>query len=321
MTATEQRNYAVELMTSRKGKNSYTQGAKRTYFFGYPDNKVGNTTQPGYSDCSAAVRAAIKAATGIDIGGNTSAQINNRNSKGVIIHETDGYYPDESKLLPGDCLYFKGNTSHPLDVGHVEMYIGNGKCCGHGSGTGPKIRDMREYCKSRASASRRYFMTIRWINGSDETDLIIPARRTLKRGMEGTDVKEMQQMLLQIGYDLGSYGPDGDFGPATEAAVKAFQINLGIADTGIVDEALWQRLDAIIDNKGDSDDPQPEPVQVGNLTVKDGTWNIRTGPGKEYAIRRTAKGGEKLREVIPHGWKPVQMEDGSIGWISLSGLK
>ena len=318
MTVTEQRAYAAELMTSRKGKNSYTQGGKRTYFFGYPDNKVGNTAQAGYSDCSSAVRAAIKAATGIDIGGNTSAQINNRKTKGQIIHETDGYYPDESKLLPGDCLYFKGNPSHPLDVGHVEMYIGNGKVCGHGSGTGPKIRDMREYCKSRASASRRYFMAIRWIHGEDTN---VPTRRTLKRGMDGSDVQEMQQILLQIGYDLGSYGADGDFGPATETAVKALQINLGIADSGIVDEALWQRLDAIIDNKGDSDDPQPEPVQVGNLTVKDGTWNIRTGPGKEYAIRKTVKGGEKLREVIPHGWKTVQMEDGSVGWVSLSALK
>lgn len=318
MTANEKRAYAVELMTSRKGKNSYTQGGKRVYFFGYPDNRVGNTTQPGYSDCSSAVRAAIKAATGIDIGSNTSAQINNRKTKGVVIHETSGYYPDESLMLPGDCIYFKGNSSHPLDVGHVEMYIGNGKCCGHGSGTGPKIRDMREYCKSRASASRRYFMTIRWIDGEDNN---VPTRRTLKRGMEGADVREMQQMLLQIGYDLGSYGPDGDFGPATEAAVKAFQINLGIAETGIVDDALWKRLDAIIDNKGDSDEPQPEPVQTGNLTVKDGTWNIRTGPGTDYAIRRIAKGGEKLKEVIPNGWKPVELEDGSIGWISPSALK
>ena len=136
-TATEMRNKAVDLMTSRKGMNSYTQGGNRAYFFGKPDNKPGNTTQKGYSDCSSAVRAAIKTATGIDIGSNTSAQINNRTKKGIVVHTTDGYFPDESKLLPGDCLYFKGNSSHPLDVGHVEMYIGNGKCCGHGSGSGP----------------------------------------------------------------------------------------------------------------------------------------------------------------------------------------
>lgn len=162
-TAAEQRNKAVQLMTGRKGLNSYTQGSKRVYFFGYPDNKPGNAAQRGYSDCSSAVRAAILEAAGVDIGGNTSAQINNRSAKGVVVHETTGYYPDESRLLPGDCLYFKGNTSHPLDVGHVEMYIGNGKICGHGSGAGPKIRSMKDYCASRANSKRRYFMAVRWI--------------------------------------------------------------------------------------------------------------------------------------------------------------
>ena len=166
--ASDLRADAVSYMKSRKKKNSYTQGANRIYFFGKPDNKPGNTTQKGYSDCSAAVRAAIEAATGIDIGSNTSAQINNR-AKGLIVDETTGYYPDESKLLPGDCLYFKGNTSHPLDVGHVEMYTGPNECCGHGSGTGPTVKNLKTYCKSRANKKKRYFMAIRWILDDDET--------------------------------------------------------------------------------------------------------------------------------------------------------
>ena len=166
--ASEMRALAVEYMISRQRKNSYTQGSRRDYFFGYPDNIPGNQAQAGYSDCSSAVRRAILAASGVDIGANTSAQINNRSKKGTIVHQTDGHLPDESALLPGDCLYFKGNTSHPLDVGHVEMYIGDGKICGHGSGIGPRICSMRDYCASRSSASRRYFMAIRWI-GDDES--------------------------------------------------------------------------------------------------------------------------------------------------------
>lgn len=163
MTASEKRAYAAELMKSREKKNSYTMQSKRGYFFGYPDNEVGNTSQKGFSDCSAAVRAAIKAAAGIDIGSNTSAQINNRNKLGIVVDETDGYYPDESKLLIGDCLYFKGNPEHPLDVGHVEMYTGPNECYGHGSGTGPTKKKLKDYCKSRASSKKRYFMAIRWI--------------------------------------------------------------------------------------------------------------------------------------------------------------
>lgn len=163
MTANEMRTRAVEYMTGRKGKNSYTQGAKRKYFFGYPDNQIGNTAQTGFSDCSSAVRKAIQAASGIDIGSNTSAQINNRNTIGRVVDETDGAYPDETKLKIGDCLYFKGNSGHPLDVGHVEMYTGKNECYGHGSGKGPTKKNLRAYCKSRAGSKKRYFMAVRWI--------------------------------------------------------------------------------------------------------------------------------------------------------------
>lgn len=219
--ANGQRELAVRYMTSREKKNSYTQGAKRIYFFGYPDNVPGNISQKGYSDCSAAVRAAIKAAAGVDIGSNTSAQINNRSKLGRIVHETGGYYPDECVLLPGDCLYFKGNTSHPLDVGHVEMYVGNGKICGHGSGAGPKTRSMRDYCASRANSKRRYFMAIRWIQDEVET-----------------------------------------------------------GDTGI--------------------------IQMENgILIAPGSWNVRSGPGTQFASVGTVQGGDVLARGELGDWIPV----------------
>jgi hypothetical protein len=36
-------------------------------------------------------------------------------------------------MEPGDCIYWKGTSSHIWDVGHVEMYIGDGNA----SGTAP----------------------------------------------------------------------------------------------------------------------------------------------------------------------------------------
>ena len=41
----QQRIRAAQLMQSRAGLNGYTQGSKRKYFWGYPDNEVGNTSQ------------------------------------------------------------------------------------------------------------------------------------------------------------------------------------------------------------------------------------------------------------------------------------
>lgn len=306
VTATEKRNKAVDLMTSRKGKNSYTQGGNRIYFFGKPDNAPGNTTQAGYSDCSSAVRAAIKAATGIDIGGNTSAQINNRKKKGVIVHDTDGYYPDASKLLPGDCLYFKGNESHPLDVGHVEMYIGDGKICGHGSGTGPKIRNMMDYCISRATKKRRYFMAIRWILSDGESDgEVIP--RDLKRDCVGEDVKLLQLDLIALGYSLGVYGADGDFGPNTEKAVIAFQTANNLTPDGVVGKLTREKIKALRDAQGDSDNTDEiVPAKPENaVTITPGTYNLRTGPSTSFPSAGVVSGGTVLEIVNLDGWTPV----------------
>lgn len=236
--ASEQRSLAVEYMKSRKKKNSYTQGSKRGYFFGHPDNKPGNTTQAGYSDCSAAVRAAIKAASSIDIGSNTSAQINNRNKKGLVVHTTEGCYPDESKLLPGDCLYFKGNTSHPLDVGHVEMYTGPNECYGHGSGTGPTRKNLKDYCKSRATSKRRYFMAIRWI--------------------------------------------------------------LDDADGGTTEK--------------------PATTVSNGITITNGSWNVRTGPGSSYDSVGTVRKGDVLEKVDVGTWVPV-IHNGEVRYISPRAVK
>ena len=49
------------------------------------------------------------------------------------------------------------------------------------------------------------------------------ANTTLKKGSSGSDVKKMQQSLIDAGYDVGSTGADGIYGSATEAAVRKYQ--------------------------------------------------------------------------------------------------
>lgn len=168
MTRDEQRKEAVRLMKSREKRNEYTNGSKRQYFFGYP-----NEGDDGYSDCSSAVRECIRRAAGIYIGSNTNAQIKNLLAgKGKLIDAASGgrVLPDEAKLLPGDCLYFKGNTSHVRAVGHVEMYAGPNECWGHGSGIGPNRHDLKKYCENRGkSAKTRYLCAVRWIPDDEET--------------------------------------------------------------------------------------------------------------------------------------------------------
>ena len=64
----------------------------------------------------------------------------------------------------------------------------------------------------------------------------------LERGDKGEYVKALQFLLNGRGSSVGVYGADGDFGPATEAAVLAFQRRNGLEADGIVGNATWQKL-------------------------------------------------------------------------------
>lgn len=61
----------------------------------------------------------------------------------------------------------------------------------------------------------------------------------VKRGQEGSRVKATQEWLTLHGFNVI---PDGDFGPATEAAVRQFQKKRKIAPTGVVDRGTWNGL-------------------------------------------------------------------------------
>ncbi len=66
---------------------------------------------------------------------------------------------------------------------------------------------------------------------------------SLRRGSKGQAVQEMQETLQRLGYDLGPCGADGDFGKATEAAVKRFQADNGLEADGICGPKTWAKLE------------------------------------------------------------------------------
>ena len=67
------------------------------------------------------------------------------------------------------------------------------------------------------------------------------AEPLLKRGASGTAVRQLQAALKEAGHDPGPI--DGQFGPATEAAVRAFQQEKGIAVDGVVGDITWLNID------------------------------------------------------------------------------
>lgn len=69
------------------------------------------------------------------------------------------------------------------------------------------------------------------------------ARPIIRRGSKGDHVAVLQRQLA-ANYPLYARNlkPDGDFGPATDAAVREFQRRAGLQVDGIVGVATWARL-------------------------------------------------------------------------------
>lgn len=310
MTATQKRAEAVRLITDRCGKNSYTQ-ARPCYVFGKPEG-----SNPGYGDCSGTVQAILKRAAGIDIGSNTSAQIDRRAQGKVIEMAASGQLvPTESLLLPGDCVYYRGNTAHTWGVGHVEMYHSKGWLMGHGSGMGPSMHKLESYSKGRAGA-KSYLCTIRWILDDDAP--ATPPKlgdRALSQGMVAPDVGELQFLLVNRGYKLGTYGPNGDgvdcdYGTKTAAAVKEEQKHAGLIQTGNADLLTIEHIIACL-----SGGKTPSTKQY--VLVTGGTVNVRKGASTNHSILGVVKSGEKYESTgrTENGWYEIIYKMGT-AWIS-----
>ncbi|WP_328979829.1 serine/threonine-protein kinase [Streptomyces canus] len=61
-------------------------------------------------------------------------------------------------------------------------------------------------------------------------------------GDSGKRVQQVQCILTERGYSVGSTGVDGEFGPDTESAVQAFQGERGLTADGIVAHDTWVAL-------------------------------------------------------------------------------
>lgn len=73
----------------------------------------------------------------------------------------------------------------------------------------------------------------------------------LKRGDKSEDVRNLQLMLIGLGYLNGN--ADGDFGPKTEQAVLAYQKAAGLIESGVCDDATYRHMQ--------SDEAVPAPTK------------------------------------------------------------
>lgn len=97
------------------------------------------------------------------------------------------------------------------------------------------LDDRKRYlAKAKQALARTVALTLTGRQGES-------ARQVLRRGSRNPDVEALQRQLGRAGFPIGI---DGDFGPGTEATVRAFQAAHGLSADGIVGQATWRALEA-----------------------------------------------------------------------------
>ena len=216
--------------------------------------------------------------------------------------------------------------------GHVGVYVGDGYAV--------EERGFSYGCVRTKVASRKWthWFQLPFVDYGDatftggssakpdtaETEYTL-GTRTLKNGSRGTDVKAMQEFLLQLGYALPKSGADGKFGTETETALKAFQKKAGVKQDGTYgSETHAALMDAVADDDEGKADTEPEtPEEVNpvarqvHIVCTSGSVNIRTGNGTQYSRITAAKDGATFEWVATaeNGWHAVVV-NGQVGWVS-----
>lgn len=304
------REDAYNAFMSRVNKNKYSQAR--------PGNFWGKNGGTGSGDCSLTIKEVIQKVTGVNIGGNTSAQVKNvydgRHGK-IVMEKGNAKYPDYSQVPNMSAIYFKGNSSHYKGVGHVEFYF-DGKLGGHGSGTGPTIKNNPNSYIQRRGTNRGWFVVVDFLGDGTVTPPKL-GDRLLKFGMSGLDVKELQTYLKELGFFGGQLG--GNYLAITESAVKAFQKDQGLSVDGKFGPKSFEALQAVLKSGGIA---PGKPILQQMVRVVDAkSINVRMQPSTKHTskvIGWAFKGDEMLVIDIDQasGWFKVETENGLIGWVS-----
>jgi len=84
----------------------------------------------------------------------------------------------------------------------------------------------------------------------------------LMKGSKGEAVRQLQENLIALGFQLPKYGADGIFGDETEKAVKDFQYTWGLTVDGIAGPETMAAMDQALNLLAEGLwNPSLEPLQ------------------------------------------------------------
>lgn len=213
--------------------------------------------------------------------------------------------------------------------GHVGYYVGDGYAV---EWRGFSYGCVRTKVKDRKWKYWYKLPFIQYGEASEDAPVleIVLGSRLLKKGMVGSDVKALQELLIQLGYSLPKYGADSEYGAETEKAVIAFQKKAGLeADGKYGDKTHAALMDAASDADEKNEQPEEQPEAPNDQPTADtgikvvieaedgGKVNIRCGNGTDYKRITTVAVGTVFDYVATaaNGWNAVVVGS-QVGWVS-----
>ena len=291
-------NEAIEkVLDLAKGEIGYhEQGDNVTKYAAYLDSISGfyNGPKNGFAWCDVFVDYLFVKSFGADIGRRMVCQPLQSAGAGCLYSAQ--YYKQAGRWVtypqPGDQIFFSYAPGEYSHTGIVES-VANGMVNTIEGNTSDMVA-RRSYPLASSSIvgyGRPNWDLVAESSADDFYDVSIDVQDTAasgyvtvvyRRGSTGTAVREYQEKLQRLGYDLGRWGADGDFGADTYNAVVKFQKDHGLEADGEIGpmtmEAIDQALDASLHEDGEtSNEPvnttagviRPDPVHVIVRPIED----------------------------------------------------
>lgn len=263
-------------------------------------------------DCNGMAEGIYEIHTGINI--NSKARYNYRDWCGV---KGIGIIPPDRRV-PGAAVFWSDGGASTI---HHVAYLYKPVIDGHPEGDWYLIeaRGVMDGVVMTKLLSRKpgfWGLMTKYYDYTTEGVLTVEPKlgdRLLRNGREGDDVREMQEGLIRLGYDLGRWGADGDFGDATEMAVRRFQIHSGLGVDGVFGPKTLAAFQAALVAL-----ETPVEVEPHYVVIEGGNCYIRMEPNTGAEIRGVAHEGSKLPyagEMAVNGWLKVTYRD-KPGWVS-----
>lgn len=291
-------NEAIEkVLDLAKGEIGYhEQGDNVTKYAAYLDSIAGfyNGPKNGFAWCDVYVDYLFVKSFGADIGRRMVCQPLQSAGAGCLYSAQ--YYKQAGRWVtypqPGDQIFFSYAPGEYSHTGIVES-VANGMVNTIEGNTSDMVA-RRSYPLASSSIvgyGRPNWDLVAESSADDFYDVSIDVQDTAssgyvtvvyRKGSTGTAVREYQEKLQRLGYDLGRWGADGDFGADTYNAVVKFQRDHGLDADGEIGpmtmEAIDQALDASLHEDGETSNKpvnttagviKPDPVHVIVRPIED----------------------------------------------------